>query len=502
SPNFFGKMAGHKNLNDYLPRLSNFSGFAQTFSLMGGKITLSDTHVLTIESDEGDLWRGLVYDTYLGNEWTRTEQRFRGGEPKTTHELDARAMPDWQDGPSRINTQRVTIEVPTPGVLIAAATPRKVEFPDRIPGVSQDVYGCVEASLAPDQRSYTVHSAVPFWGPNDLAAAGSTKADYRDVIPDADWEAWENVYIGGVPVETRSALGPLVEEITADCTSAYAKAMAIQAYLYENCKYTLDVPPIPANQDAVTYFVTKTKLGACDLYSSALAIMLRLADVPARVATGYGTGEYSIEKQGYVVTGQEAHAWTEVFFPGYGWVAFDPPSQRAPDRFSWLAKLFQRGWTGPTLRALGKRVGIALILLALVNALVTGVSGSSPAEYIIKWFRARRRSESPRQHVAVAYTSVSRALRKYGVSRSGWQTPTDFARQIGRNEELPDYIRERHGAFTTDFLDLRYGADEPTHSDVRAFTGHADGLARRIRRAARSKGHPPKEQESPPADER
>ena len=287
-------------------------------------------------------------------------------------------------------------------------------------------------------------------------------------------------------------LQPLADEITAGCASAYDKVVAIQQHLYNECRYTLDVPPVPLGQEAVSYFLLKTQLGACDMYASALAILLRLSGVPARVATGFAEGEYSAEEGGFIVTGQDAHAWTEVYFPAIGWVPFDQPVQNAPDRFSWLAKLFQPGWVGPTLRSTARNVLFFILGIAALNALVLGIAGSSPAQVAAAWWRRRRTQTNPRQRVALAYTSVCRALGRRGIPRPGWQTPTDYGRRLARFEGLPESIRGHSvDEFTRRFLELRYGAREPNADEVRGFVAHAGALARRIRRTERTKGNSP-----------
>jgi len=278
----------------------------------------------------------------------------------------------------------------------------------------------------------------------------------------------------------------LAEEITRDCKNPYEKAIAIQKYLYDECRYTLDVPPIPASQDAVAYFLLTTKIGACDLYSSSLAVLLRLSGVPARVATGYATGERDPQTGLYHVTLADAHAWTEVYFPGVGWVTFDPPSQDAPNRLSWLAKLFQPGWAAPMLRLIGRRALALVIAVLLINALIIAVSGSSPVTAAQRWMRRRATLRNPRQRVAFAYEAVGRALRRRGLPRERWETPTAFARRVSSSASVPVHLRQTGlPQFTARFLALRYGAPEPSPEEVTRFEAHAENLARRIRRAER-----------------
>ena len=73
-------------------------------------------------------------------------------------------------------------------------------------------------------------------------------------------------------------------------------------------------------------FVEVTRLGYCQHYAGAMAVMLRLLGIPARVAVGFTAGTW---KGGvWTVTDHQAHAWVEAWFDGYGWLAFDPTPGR------------------------------------------------------------------------------------------------------------------------------------------------------------------------------
>jgi transglutaminase-like putative cysteine protease len=65
------------------------------------------------------------------------------------------------------------------------------------------------------------------------------------------------------------------------------KAQAVERYLAETCEYSLDTPIVPNEQDAVLFFLTESRLGACDMFASAMALLLRVMDVPTRIATGF-----------------------------------------------------------------------------------------------------------------------------------------------------------------------------------------------------------------------
>ena len=106
--------------------------------------------------------------------------------------------------------------------------------------------------------------------------------------------------------------------------SPYNKVARIQEYLRGNFKYDLEVTAPPASRDVVDYFLFDAQAGFCSHFASSMAVMLRAAGVPARVVAGYAMGAYDSQTGYYFVHESSSHAWVEVYFPGYGWVEFEP----------------------------------------------------------------------------------------------------------------------------------------------------------------------------------
>jgi transglutaminase-like putative cysteine protease len=79
-------------------------------------------------------------------------------------------------------------------------------------------------------------------------------------------------------------------------------------------------------------FLFDSKAGYCQHFSGAMALLLRMAGVPARVSTGFTSGSLDRKTREYVVRDLDAHSWVEVFYPGYGWVTFDPTPAASPAR--------------------------------------------------------------------------------------------------------------------------------------------------------------------------
>jgi hypothetical protein len=115
----------------------------------------------------------------------------------------------------------------------------------------------------------------------------------------------------------------LARDLTATAPTPYDRALAIEAYLRE-FPYTLELPPPPISQDVVDYFIFDLQKGYCDYYATSMVVLARAAGLPARIAVGYASGIYDIDLEAYVVSEDQAHSWVEIYFPGYGWVDFEP----------------------------------------------------------------------------------------------------------------------------------------------------------------------------------
>lgn len=123
----------------------------------------------------------------------------------------------------------------------------------------------------------------------------------------------------------------LVRRVTANATNPYDRVMALVRYLSgADYRYTTIIPELP-EQNPIDAFILREKQGHCELYASALALMVRSLGIPARLVTGYRDGLWDPNDRSYTVTEDMAHLWAEVYFPGQGWVSFDPSPQGDAD---------------------------------------------------------------------------------------------------------------------------------------------------------------------------
>ncbi len=132
-----------------------------------------------------------------------------------------------------------------------------------------------------------------------------------------------------------AGFNPQTQAYIASLSKRFPRKETLAAYLMQQFSeqefyYTLEPPLLGAN--AVDEFLFMTRRGFCEHFASALAYMLRLASIPARVVIGYQGGELNESSNYLLVAQMDAHAWVEAYFQDSGWVRLDPTSMVAPQR--------------------------------------------------------------------------------------------------------------------------------------------------------------------------
>jgi transglutaminase-like putative cysteine protease len=191
--------------------------------------------------------------------------------------------------------------------------------------------------------SYTLTAVVPDLKPGDLVGRGR---DYpQDVAPFrllpfpsvtavsgsglAPEREWRDAMSERPAAREWQGLWALNREIVGAATDPYRIALLIEEYLRFNYGYSL-TPPDTAYKSPYAAFLFDTRVGFCQHFAGAMAVLLRFNGIPARVALGFTAGS-RVTHDTFLVTRNDAHAWVEVYFPGVGWVPFDPtPGRNLP----------------------------------------------------------------------------------------------------------------------------------------------------------------------------
>jgi hypothetical protein len=141
-----------------------------------------------------------------------------------------------------------------------------------------------------------------------------------------------------LPGNTPPAIYALARSITADATTPFQKLLAIQDFFHGNgFRYDQRVNG-STDTRSVLNFLTRTRRGFCQQFSTAMAVLARALGFPTRIGVGFTPGRFDAARNAYVVSTENAHAWVEVLFPGLGWMAFEPtPSRDNPIADAYLA---------------------------------------------------------------------------------------------------------------------------------------------------------------------
>lgn len=115
----------------------------------------------------------------------------------------------------------------------------------------------------------------------------------------------------------------LAEQLTAGATTAYDRAMALQTYFRSGTEFRYDTAVAAAETDDAVWDFLESRRGYCVQFATSMTVMARMVGIPARLGVGFLPGSISADGT-YRVTGSDAHAWPELYFPGTGWVRFEP----------------------------------------------------------------------------------------------------------------------------------------------------------------------------------
>ncbi len=241
-------------------------------------------------------WRGPVFWNFDGAEWTRS---FYG------RGLRAESMPAISDAPWRYTVQ---IE-PTEQHWIFA-----LDYPAIVPGgayLTMD-YQLFSRRSITQVRSYEMISNPVFTDAPTLMSPLRRRA-----------------------LELPPGFNPRTQEMMREWRSQTPDVRelidrVLRHFNQENFYYTLNPPLL--SRHTVDEFLFETRAGFCEHYASAFTVMMRMADIPARVVTGYQGGWYSELGQYVLVRQSNAHAWAEVWLAESGWTRVDPTAAVAPGR--------------------------------------------------------------------------------------------------------------------------------------------------------------------------
>jgi transglutaminase-like putative cysteine protease len=497
--------AGYLGKTSFNPTL--LSGFSDQVELgQIGEIKKSSAVVLRVET--GSLvnypalrWRGNALANFDGKRWSSVE--------RTAETIQANGE-GWIPLQSRLKPgeprgevlQFTVLQEPMASDALFVAgnvLALKGNFTGEAGGVSHRrnyIYRDAAGSLVNPFHNYvsvryTAISQLPSLDRVKLAAAGN---EYPEAIT--------STYLQLPPV-LDARIPTLAQTATERGKNSYDKAAALETFLKTKYAYTLQLTGSPG-KDPLAHFLFETRAGHCEYFASAMTVMLRTQGIPAREVNGFLPGEFNELGGDYIVRASDAHSWVEAYFPGSGWIVFDPTPDapavstsffsRLANLADWaeltwndwvisydfahqtaLAQTFQiksRNWrevaaswfflkqermkTRLSLWQLNHRRSgliVPVLLVTLLIALKFDWIGRSLRQMrMLLLLRGKNAGAASSQIASRMYVELMRLMGRHGYTRTETQTPFEFAAAVNK-PALSPMVQE----FTRIYAASRYG---------------------------------------------
>ncbi|MDE0898906.1 MAG: transglutaminaseTgpA domain-containing protein [Longimicrobiales bacterium] len=450
--------------------VTSIAGFSDQISIgeHGSTILGNPQIVLRVEFPDGrpgnvgDLhWRGRSYDRFDGVRWIRSQNLPPSAAPTSWY------RERWS---GEIIEQRIFGAALDERVLFALHPALVIDSDNGIQPLFDNAGDYLYwGSGTP---AYTAFS------PSGIPSAEDLRRPARGYRPSND-------HFLQLPRRLDPRIAELSDSLTAGIDNRYDQAVTIRNWL-QTFGYTRQLPTT-ARQATLEHFLFERRAGHCEYFSTAMVVMLRSLGIEARNVNGFLGGQWSDFGNYLAVTQNEAHAWVEAWFPGYGWVTFDPtPSgDGSTEIFSswfWPGRILfdgiQHGWNkwvldysvddqvGIFAGLLGERTGeqdapsaplsdergpVPLGLVALLTVAALGVYGA-------------RRGGQRLGPSTQMYLQLRSVTQRAGIPVNPGVTPLLLVERIKNAKEAAGRPAERVVDF---YLRARYGQEPLRHSDLR-----------------------------------
>jgi len=426
-------------------------------------------------------WRGVALDHFDGRAWeladaTRAQiRRVRDGQyPVRAHAIGAPFL-----------SYEVLLE--PIGTEVLFGLPRITAIQGQLPGLAVDAGEGLSLPRSPNTRIRYLAISQP-----ERVREGSLRRPVRSAeYPPRIREV--HLQLPAISPRVRA----LAQELAAGARTPLEIARRAEAYLNENLRYSLDLGR-QTDLDPLDEFLFERKTGNCEYFAAAMAVLLRAAGVPARVVNGFQRGEWNDVGRYFAVRQRDAHSWVEVYFPGAGWLTFDPSPRAAFEAQTFSASgrfsqyfdalrmrwsryvvdynvgdqalvamelrrqtasvrgrlaIFWESWSWKirrNLRTAWRNHGYtALAVGALVAVLLVVCRRTRPGEIAAAWLLRARLRRTP----VVFYDRMLRLLARRGYPRPPEATPREFVESF---TERPQ-IREPAAELTALYEQVRFG---------------------------------------------
>lgn len=305
------------------------TGFSENVDLgTHGTIDEDNTVVMRVEADRdrlnalpGPYWRGISFDKYDGVGWSSSLKRRRTVQPNQDFEFNVAYLTG--EDPAEVVDQTIYLEPIGSNVIFGLPLVLQFSLAEK----DKSVPAWIQA-----KRGITMHEGGVF----RVAEVPKTGLQYNV-------KSWPGTYPEellkaqkageGLPPHQLAAytqlpaadprIRQLAEAVTKDAVSDWEKAAAIEKYLEDNYTYTTDLPN-PGAEPPLEAFLFTHKRGHCEFFATAMVVMLRSINIPARMTNGFLGGTWNEFDDFFAVRNRDAHSWVEVHLQEAWWVRFDP----------------------------------------------------------------------------------------------------------------------------------------------------------------------------------
>ncbi len=428
---------------------TNFFGDQLTIA---GSVHLPTGEVLYYTSSAAPQYlAGFTYDHFDGHTWTSLSSSI-------VQNFDANSLLPNETAQNYVSaTTSVTIVQPpvsSKNFLFGPSQPDSFDISTMLYGDTMVSAWAQQAPLSTNEH-YEVTSLISTATPQDLSTIPLPKVNADFWKNDTNYTTLQTNYID-VPRDLTPNVQKTLLQWTQGATNTYAALKQIETHLNDatHFTYSVDNPPVPTNVDAADWLL-QTHHGYCTYYATEMIVMARMLGIPTRMVNGFSHGYLDVQHHIWIVDGSDAHSWVQAYFPGFGWINFDPtpgfalqnannphpvttpvatPTQTKPSPTK--TPIGQKHGTAPGATpttsqgisaASGAGTGLLLVILSfLALACAVLIFLAAVVHY---WWRNLYANSS---FIAGTFWRLCRVASWVGISPRSSQTPYEFSRALCR----------------------------------------------------------------------
>jgi hypothetical protein len=433
----------------FQPYQASTSFFGDQLTITGS-IRLPTGEVLDYTSAAAPQYlAGFTYDRFDGHTWTSLAS-------STNQNFDANAeLPNDTVRNYTTATTSVTIVQPPGGTkhyLFGPPEPANFDVSTTLYGSTMIAAWAQQSPLSAGEH-YQVTSFISTVSPQALSTIPLPQDNAGIWKTDTNYSTLQSYYVQ-LPTDLTSNVQKTMATWIRGVGNAYDALKQIEARLNDSSQFTysLDNPPIPTNIDVADWLL-QTHRGYCTSYTTEMVLMARMLGIPARMVNGFSQGHLDTRRNVWVVDGSDAHSWVQAYFPGYGWINFDPTpgfslrNTNNPQPVTTPVATASPVKSTPTTAPTGKKQGtspdptsdpaqngtassnagaqswfLSLTIVALVCALLIFL-----VALVRYWWRNLYPNSS---FVAGTFWRVCRVAGWVGLAPRSWQTPYEYSRAL------------------------------------------------------------------------